>query len=126
MKITIETIPHFDHRYPTAGDYWGSFEDGSEQTIVVSDMSDRRMSFLVALHELIESFLCEERGISEEAITAFDVSVSDDSPFASDPGHDPEAPYHREHVFAECIERMVAQELGLNWQEYDAAIEGLE
>lgn len=123
MRVTIRTIPHGEHRYPTVGDYAGSFD--TEKTIVVSDMPDRRMSFLIATHELIEAFLCEERGISDEAITAFDVGVPDDSPYADDPGHDPASPYHQEHVFAECVERLIAAELGVNWQDYEAAIEAL-
>ena len=123
MRITIETIPHDQHRYPTVGDYWGSFD--TEKTIAVSEIADRRMAFLVAVHELIEAFLCEGRAISDEAITAFDMSLPDDSPYADDPGHDPRAPYHEEHVCAECIERLIARELGVNWQEHEAAIGAL-
>lgn len=123
MKIVIETIPHEQHRYATCGDYWGNYS--TAEYIVVSELPDRRMAFLVILHEMIESFLCEERGIAEPDIKAFDEAVPDDSPYADDPGHDPAAPYHKEHVFAESVERLVAQQLGVNWQEYEAAIEAL-
>lgn len=120
MKIEISTIPQAQQRYATLGDYWGSYETPGQQTIVVSQLGDRRMEFLIGLHEMIESFLCEERGIAEPDIMAFDMAVPDDSPYTDDPGHDPAAPYHKEHVFAESIERLVAQQLGVNWQEYEA------
>lgn len=125
MRIVIETIPHASHRYPTVGDYWRD-TDGTMQ-VRVSEVTDERHALLVAVHEVIEAFLCEQRGIAEEAITAFDCAhLADDDPWVDDPGHCPEAPYHREHVFAECIERLFAFEMGVNWQAYGAAIEALD
>ena len=123
MKIIIETIPHDQHRYETCGDYWQD-ADGTRH-IRVSDMGDDRLATLVALHELIEWTLCDDRGIAEPDIMAFDKAVPDDSPYADDPGHDPAAPYHKEHVFAECVERLVAAELGVNWQDYEKRVEAL-
>lgn len=120
MKIVIETVAHKDQRYPTLGD-WYRDKDGVLQ-IKVSAFSDPFHSFLVALHELIEVTLCDQRGITEEEVTAFDKAhLSDDDLWVNDPGLCPDAPYHREHVFAECIERLVAQELGVNWQDYELA-----
>lgn len=125
MKVVIETIPHDQHRYPTIGDYWTD-ADGTKH-IRVSELPDRRYAILIALHELIESEICDFRGIPEEAITAFDKQhCDDDDPWVDDPGNCPEAPYHREHVFAECIERLVARELDVNWQEYDAVLKALD
>lgn len=116
MKIVIETIPHDQQRYPTCGDYWVD-PDGTLQ-IRVSEMGDRHMEVLVAAHELVEVFLCEARGIAEPDVMAFDMT----HPELDDPGHDPRAPYHHEHVFAECVERLFATELGVNWQEYEARL----
>lgn len=120
MKVVIESIPHGQHRYDTIGDYWVD-RDGTLQ-IRVSQMGKPEHMFLVALHELIEVTLCTVRGIAEPDIKAFDMAMPDDSPYADDPGHDPAAPYHREHVFAEIIERIMALEIGIDWQEYDAAL----
>lgn len=125
MKIVIETIPHRQHRYPTAGDYWRD-PDGVLQ-IRVSETADERSALLVALHELVEVILCEHRGIKEEDITAFDMAhLDDDDPWVDDPGHCPDAPYHREHVFAEIIERLMAFELDRNWQKHEAALNKLD
>lgn len=125
MKIVIESIPHDQHRYPTVGDYWED-KDGTQQ-IRVSAMRDPRYEVLVALHELIEYYLCLQRGIKEEDIMAFDkTQLNSSNPYVEDPGHNPAAPYHSEHVFAECVERLVARELGVNWQDYEKALDALE
>ncbi len=122
--ITIEAIPHETHRYPTVGDYW--IDEHGDLVIKVSSTEDWRHHVLVGIHELIEAVLCQHRGVTFESIDAFDKAVPDDSPFANDPGHDPAAPYHDEHVFAEAIERLVARELGVNWQEYERALLALD
>lgn len=123
MKIVIESIPHAQHRYPTIGDYWRD-PDGTLQ-IRVSEMADLRSMVAIALHEFVEVHLCEDRGIAEADIMAFDIAALL-GPYANDPGHSPEAPYHHEHVFAEIVERQMALELGLNWQKHDAACLALD
>ncbi len=123
MKIIIESIPHASHRYPTIGDYWRD-ADGTLQ-IRVSEMADAHSMIVIALHELVEVFLCEDRGIAEPEIMAFDLK-SLTGPFKDDPGHDPNAPYHYEHVFAEIVERMMLLELGLDWQRHEEACLALD
>jgi hypothetical protein len=120
LRIVIETIPHASHRYPTVGD-WQRDEHGVLQ-IRVSETADPRDALLVALHELIEAALCEQREISETEVTRFDTSHLD----SDDQGDLPGAPYHEEHVFAECVERLFALELGRDWNEYDAALKALD
>lgn len=119
MKIVIKSIPQAEHRYPTAGDYW--WDTAGNLQVRVSEMKDSRSMILVALHELVEVILCEDRGIPEPEIMAFDLGHPD----LEEPGESPEAPYHKEHVFAETIERLMAMELGVNWQEHEAALSAL-
>ena len=90
-------------------------------------MKDERYEHLVAVHELIEKILCTHHGIPDAAIDAFDLAFERDRPEGNtdEPGHDPRAPYHREHQFAEVIERLVAKELGVNWDLYDKVVVGL-
>lgn len=121
-NINIRAIPVHEHRYPTLGDYWTS-PDGTEE-IRTTDLPDWRMSFLVALHELVESALCHARGISEPDIKAFDEKF-EAAGKEGEPGDDREAPYYKEHQFALALEALVCQELGLSWQEYDTALAGL-
>ena len=42
-----------------------------------------------------------------------------------EPGDDPRAPYHREHVYATNVERMLAYEMGVNWDEYGERLDEL-
>lgn len=134
MIIHIATIPHVVQRYPTVGDYW---EEKDPREILpptieirVSEMFNEDYNFLVALHELVEQHLVRKRGIPIEDIDAFDVQfeksraaglVRDDA----EPGDDPRAPYRREHQFATQIEKLMAEALGVDWKEYDAAVMSL-
>ena len=62
--------------------------------IRVSRMSDRRYEFLLALHELIEAFLCDWRGIPFDLITRFDIEYESrrTKGEAEEPGASPRAP----------------------------------
>lgn len=128
LKIRIETIPHDRQRYPTVGDYWDD-PDGTLQ-VRISDVGDRRLELLVALHELIECELCRQRGIAEPDIMAFDLAFEKEIEAGErdddeEPGDDPRAPYHREHVYATNVERMLAYEMGVNWDEYGERLDEL-
>lgn len=120
MNIVIKTIPHSDHRYSTVGDYW--FEDDGSLQIRVSDTGNWKHEALVALHEMVEVLLCKDRGISEPDIMAFDMAfeAKREPGNEDEPGDDPAAPYGKEHRFAENLERLLAGELGVNWNQYDA------
>lgn len=123
--IKIKTIAHQDQRYETVGDWFMPHSQRLE--VRVSNMYNEDFEFLVAVHELIESYLCYKRGISERAVTTFDIEFeSKRQPGNTDePGNDPDAPYFMEHKFATEIESMVAFELGVNWSEYEAAVNAL-
>lgn len=120
MRITIETIPHDDQRYPTLGDW--TFDEGGNLNVKVSTLGDPDYEFLIGLHEMIEAFLCHKRGIRQEDVDEFDRTHR----IFNEPGAHPEAPYRHEHAFAEAIERLMAHELGVFWPEYEQVIEALE
>jgi|ERR1035437_7107334 hypothetical protein len=124
MNITIKTIPHDQHRYPTVGDYIIRGEADIE--ILVSKTEDWRYDALVAVHELIEVLQTEYAGIKEPDIMAFDLKFEKECDAGQhgddEPGDDPRSPYRAQHIFAECIERLLAQRLGVTWEEYDAAL----
>jgi hypothetical protein len=125
MLTVIETISHLKHRYPTVGDYY--IEDGINK-IFVSDMKNEKYEFLVALHEFIEEFLTRQRGIIEADITKFDEQYEDCRPDGdhSEPGNSILAPYYKEHQFATIIEKLMALELNVNWEDYEKAIINLD
>lgn len=115
MNINIQTIPQKKHRYITAGDW--IFNQLGDLNIKVSDLGNEDMELMVGLHECIESWLCRKRGIKEEDVTAFD--TSEYGMKLDDPGSDLSAPYHKEHMIALQIERILAYELKVNWEEYE-------
>lgn len=123
IDIHIKTIPNDEHRYPTTGDYYT--ENGQDQ-IRVSELPDWRYEVLIAIHELIESVLCKHDGITDEAITAFDVEFEHERAAGlhgdEEPGDDFRAPYRAQHQFATNIEQLMAFKLGVNWKEYEKAV----
>lgn len=127
-KYIISTIPHSWQEYPTVGN-WASTKDGVG-CIFVSEMGSDDYEFLVMIHELIEFHLCKKRGITDEAVSAFDINFEKErekgvhSPDA-EPGDSELAPYFNEHQFATKIERQLAEELGVNWDKYNDVIVSL-
>lgn len=119
--IMSAVIPHKSQRYDTAGDYYK--EDGI-QVFAISKMNADR-EFMVLVHEIIEWYLTEKRGIKEKDITKFD-TLDVEPKYESDPGMSPKAPYHKEHLFSTKIEKMLCKELGLDWKEYDKSFETLK
>ena len=129
MKINIETIPHKSQHYETVGDYWID-TDGTMQ-IRVSDMNNWKYELLVIIHEIIEQNLCIDRGIdNEKEIVPFDILFEKEREAGkhnedAEPGDDPRAPYRKEHFTATNIERILAQELGVDWEQYNNTVMSL-
>jgi hypothetical protein len=121
MNIEIQSIPHTDQRYETCGDWW--FDDTGLH-IRVSHTTDDN-DFLIAMHELVEAYLCNKRGISEQAITDFDIEFEKNRQPGSidEPGDSPFAPYRSEHRFATQVERIIAGEV--LWTDYENTINSL-
>jgi hypothetical protein len=123
-KIIAKTIPNEKQRYPTPADY---IEKKDQIQFRISEIGEPDYEFLLFLHELIEHHLCVKRGIKMEHIDAFDINFERERslgkhPEDAEPGFDPNSPYVKEHTFADKIERMVAQELGVNWEEYNETV----
>lgn len=116
LKVDIQTIPHRFQRYDTLGDWAGNER---HRMVFVSEMANNDYEFLVALHELIEHALCLKRNITDEEVCKFDMNFTGDG----EPGDQPDAPYHKEHQFANKIEQLVTQELGIDSEEYEQFLE---
>jgi hypothetical protein len=125
VKIVIQTIPHASHPYSTCGD-WRRGPDGTLNITVSEEIGDE-YALLVAVHELIEVALCEKRGITTEAVDNFDKSYEIHRPEGDDsePGDDSAAPYRKEHFFATNIERLLAEQLGVDWKKYEDCLNEL-
>lgn len=125
MKVVIETIPHESQRYPTVGDWY--YEEDGTLRIKVSELSDWRYVTLVALHELCEERMCKQDGVTQAQVDAFDKQFEANRPEGNldEPGDDTEAPYRKQHGIATGIERIMAAELGVDWNKYAAELESL-
>jgi len=117
MEVSIKTIPHQTQRYETTGD-WIILDNGRIE-IYVSDVGSWKSEYLVALHELVEAALCRDRGIDQQVVEDFDRS----HPELEDPGLDERAPYHTEHMVAVEVEKRLAEELQVNWEEHCLLLE---
>jgi hypothetical protein len=131
--VIIRTISHKDQRYPTAGDWITKEEGGPEDevSILVSAVDDPRMEFLIAVHELVEWFLCKEHAIRSENVTNFDAWFEEHKNEMAEhglnePGESLTAPYYHEHRFASVIERVIAHELNVDWREYERELDKLD
>ena len=114
LQVRLHVIPEKQQRYDTVGDW--QWSDNTLEIRVSREVADDdpRYAMLVFVHELIEALLCRATGVSTAQVDAFDMSHLQ----ADEPGADPSAPYHRQHVAAEAAERALAEQLGVKWQDY--------
>lgn len=103
-------------RYPTVGDYFKT-KDG--WIVVAADSGNPDYNFLILIHELIELYLTQRQGISEPEIKKFDEWFEREKSCGhfgkkTIAGRHPKAPYRREHIFAEKIEKLLAKELRID------------
>jgi hypothetical protein len=124
-EIHIKVIPHNEQReHGNVGDYWEKSPGVWEMR--VSELGDWRKNMLVAVHELAEVIQTEAAGIPEPTIQKFDEEYYRDNPDTLvEAGDVPAAPYHRQHVVAELIERLLASQLGISWLDHTNAVESL-
>ena len=116
-NVTIQTMAPEAMRYRTVGD-WFYTADGA-LIIQVADTGNWTYNLLVAIHELIEVFMCAVRGITLKQVDSFDFAHEDDE----DPGCHPKAPYHAEHMTAMGVEMVLAAALGVKWRIYEDALD---
>ena len=96
-----------DIRNEGIGDWWEP-NNGAYQ-IMALDLGDDDSTAAVGIHEFIEQRLCEKHGIPEAVVNAWDAAHEGD-----EPGDDPEAPYHKEHMLATMVEDVVRKALGVD------------
>ena len=121
IPTVVESVELEAQRYFTLGDYF--IKDGVRY-FRITKIGDDLMDDLVFLHEFVEELLTRHRNIPEEEIFKFDLWVENEIekgnyPDDAEPGAHKLSPYKKEHLFAEKIERMVAKELKINWENYN-------
>lgn len=122
-KIVIDIVPHSKQRYNTCGDY---YKAKGSINIRISKLNANH-EFLVAIHEFIEWYLTQAKGITIEDIDKFDIAYENKRKEGntSEPGDELDAPYYQEHQIATKIEKQLAEHLGVNWKKYDEHVNSL-
>jgi hypothetical protein len=115
LNITIKTQAEI--RNADVGDwqFQGQFGNSGPLEIRVKELYNANAEFLIALHELVEAWLCRNEQVDQKSVDEWDANGGD--------GDQPDAPYYRQHQIATNIERIVATELGLLWSKYEELVE---
>ena len=122
--IIIETVDHTDQRYDTSGDWQTGQNPAEAHLIRVSKLGNDYFEHLVAIHEYIEMVWCLKHGVTAGAVDAFDMAWTPHNGY-EEPGDDPAAPYYVGHQLALGVERILAANLGVWWDCYEAAFAAL-
>ena len=117
MRIEIKSIDPAAIRYSTCGD-WQWLPDASMK-VSVPDYANRNSEFLVALHEMVEAWLCRKDHITEAEVSAWDIN----NPELEEPGDSKNAPYHHQHMVAMQVEKIVCEAMKINWDDHQRWVE---
>ena len=113
--ILIKVVPHSQIRNDDVTD-WKTCNGVDEILVsILVDIEKPGYALLVAIHELVEKFLCDRDGITDEQVTAWDATHKL-------MGDDPRAPYHKQHNRALGVEQAACAALGYHWESYDRFI----
>lgn len=118
MNINIQVIPPEQMRPEVDGADW-YFDANGDLQVRVCPMSDWKRETLLAIHEAVEAIMCREHGISHHVVDQWDLEFNKTHAFDVNAGDFTDCPYRREHCAASAIERVLALELNVPWQEYD-------
>jgi hypothetical protein len=122
--MNINFKEHKEMRYPTLGDYY------VKNGVLNFDIVKQKESIytkLILIHELIEQTLCEYLDIKIEDIDKHDLWFEEQIKLGlfnenDEPGEHLLAPYRKEHLFSESIEKQVCEYLKIDFNTYNNAI----
>jgi hypothetical protein len=122
LNATLKSVPEKLVRSEQAGD-WTYGPDGQMIATVVEDRFSPESELLVAIHELVECFLCRRNGVTDHEVVEFDNMWVDELKHGhhsnhDEPGDDPRSPYREEHQAATHVERAACSALGLTWEDH--------
>jgi S-adenosylmethionine/arginine decarboxylase-like enzyme len=117
-EIEVRFIDQSEARYETFGDF---FMEGDKMIFQITRSGSKDKSVLYnricLVHEMIEYFLCLEKGITADDVDKFDFSYKIDS-IHDEPGADINCPYYEMHRLAEQVEKMMCKFLGVDFANY--------
>jgi hypothetical protein len=92
-----------------------------------AQMDDERSELAVAIHELIEAYMCRDAGVTDEQVTKFDFMYERERAEGKhgpldEAGDDERAPYRVQHEAATIVEKSVCFVLGLSWKQHEVNV----
>lgn len=125
MEITLKSTPQELIRASQCGDWMTN--DGQNITVHVLENIPLDSRLAVAIHELVEGYLCCKNQVTDQDVVTFDEQYEKERAQgrhgnAEEPGDDPCAPYRTEHRAATRVEREVCRALGISWLEHQQAV----
>lgn len=125
MDISIQVIPNDQHRPGITGADW-FWDEAGNLHVKVSKLSDWRREIALGMHEAAEAILCKHNGVTQKSVDEFDAKWEKEHPAEKiAAGDQSDSPYRREHGFATAVERILASELGIDWNDYDEELNRL-
>jgi len=116
MKIAIITIDPSENRYGTVGDW--IFANNGDLLVTTTRCGNKDTELLVAVHELVEAYLCRRDGIDEEVVSAWDIAHPD----AEEPAEVEGSPYFNHHACAIEVEKVICKYLNIDWEEHQQRV----
>jgi hypothetical protein len=123
--LIVKFIPLSEMRYANLksstciGDYWTTETEIHFRVVAFPDKPFYSLAILI--HELYEKFKNNQLGITDEEVDKFD----NDHPGLEDAGASLDAPYHKQHMGGDLLERAVITLSGEDWTEYEEAVDSL-
>lgn len=127
MTIAIKSVPQEKIRAKQAGDWWINQDAILVHVLETLSLEDQ---LRVAVHELIEAFLCRRDKVTDESVCGFDEQYEKEREEGKhkeddEPGDDPRAPYREQHMAATHVERACCHVLNIpfeiNWFNFPPA-----
>jgi hypothetical protein len=119
FKITITQVEDAEFRYDTLGDWQYEEQHGDvvARIVVPKFGADTNYAaWLIAIHEIVELFLCVRAGVTQGEADEFHASHADSDEY----GDEPDCPYHDQHQIADAVEKLLCGAIGVSWKDYVA------
>ena len=119
FTIAIAQVDDAQFRYDTLGDWeYEERADGVAARISVPKFGGEAnyAAWLIAIHELVELFLCVRQGVTQRAADEFHAAHPDSDEY----GDELDCPYYEQHQVADAVEKLLCRAIGVAWKDYFA------
>lgn len=120
-RMTVELKPTIYNKQ-VGGYYLDADQQGHVIRFEIRETGNHYYNVLILIHELIEQALCRRHGITEADTDVWDATHFMD---ANEPADIKGSPYRAEHRYAEKIERIICNKLGIRWKDYERCLDNL-